>query len=105
MVQLSAAAGHRLLLWAGRGRTGLNVIYSGTGEVVMVTPSQVRSETSSETLKLNIQLGVTSTPPPASTLLLVTAPEYHIIDLRRCSAPCRWVQDTSLCLSSAICAV
>ena len=94
-----------LLLWAGRGRTGLNVIYSGTGEVVTVTPSQVRSETSSETLKLNIQLRVTSTPPPASTLLLVTAPEYHIIDLRRCSAPCRWVQDTSLCLSSAICAV
>ena len=56
MVQLSAAAGHRLLLWAGRGRTGLNVIYSGTGEVVMVTLSQVSSETSSETLKLNIQL-------------------------------------------------
>ena len=53
----------------------------------MVTPSQVRSETSSETLKLNIQLRVTSTPPPASTLLLVTAQEYHIIDLRRCSAP------------------
>ena len=85
--------------------TGLNVIYSGTGEVVTVTPSQVRSETSSETLKLNIQLRVTSTPPPASTLLLVTDPEYHIIDLRRCSAPCRWVQDTRLCLSSAICAV
>ena len=61
MVPLSAAAGHRLLLWAGRGRTGLNVIYSGTGEVVMVTPSQVRSETSSETLKLNIQLKLTST--------------------------------------------
>ena len=61
LVPLSAAAGHRLLLWAGRGRTGLNVIYSGTGEVVMVTPSQVRSETSSETLKLNIQLKLTST--------------------------------------------
>ena len=63
MVPLSAAAGHRLLLllWAGRGRTGLNVIYSGTGEVVTVTPSQVRSETSSETLKLNIQLKLTST--------------------------------------------
>ena len=97
--------GTRLLLWAGRGRTGLNVIYSGTGEVVTVTPSQVRSETSSETLKLNIQLKLTSTPPPASTLLLVTDPEYHIIDLRRCSAPCRWVQDTRICLSSAICAV